>query len=126
MPTPNSPNETEMLYYCALSYGNLTCLVNDTLAHPQLVSPFPQVDSIAPPNADLVIVLIGGLPVPFLVAVRLIKAGHEVCYAYGPAYWNAWRSLRSNTARAAELAAAMRGGGEGKRGNSNHTNMVPY
>jgi len=95
-----------VVYYCALSYGNLACLANDCLEAPQADGAEGE-RAVGAPNAAVVMLLAGGLPVPFLVCVRAIAGGDEVTVGYGPSYWSAWRHLRRRT----DVAAAASGGG---------------
>jgi hypothetical protein len=110
------------LYFCALGHGNLTCLANDPLIDPLAASLAAAAAAssssssgwdaadhprIGPPNVAVTVVLLNGLPLPLLVTTRGIKAGDQVCYSYGAAYWHAWAGLR------AQISKEQQGGGEG-------------
>jgi hypothetical protein len=83
----------DSVYFCSLGFGNLTCLANDPVVAPQLEGPEGRA-GVGAPNAVLVVLLAGGLPVPFVVTTGPIPAKGEVLIAYGDKYWGAWRMLR--------------------------------
>lgn len=102
---PGSPDAGMVLYYSALSFGNLTCLANDTLQEVTAAGPYQPQRVQADANADVIIVFVGSLPLPFLVSIEAVAAGDEVTYSYGAKYWSEWRRLRKRTQiAAAELA----------------------
>lgn len=110
------------VHFCALGFGNLTCLINDPVLSPaEAAATFAahanaassgrasssgggggaaggtgggtggqQLRLLLPPNADLVVVLVNGLPLPLVVTTRQLAAGEEVAMAYGGRYWAAW------------------------------------
>lgn len=92
------------MYFCALGYGNLTCLANDPIVAPDREGPEGEA-AVTEANVAVVPLLVGGLPAPFMVCVRAIEPGEEVLIDYGRPYWKAWRMLRLNTEAAARAAS---------------------
>lgn len=96
-----------MLHLCALGFGNLTCLVNDPLLNPTSGAATTELEQIAPPNVELCMVLVNGLPLPVLITIQQVQRGQELCCSYGREYWQVWCQLKAAAAAAVTGGMAM-------------------
>ncbi|KAF8063763.1 hypothetical protein HT031_003620 [Scenedesmus sp. PABB004] len=80
------------LHFCALGRGNLCAHINDPATDPAA----PGGGGGAPANAEVVVVLVNGLPLPLLVAGRAVRAGEELGMSFGPRYWDVWRRVTAD------------------------------
>lgn len=109
-PSGSTPSGTRhTLYFCALGYGNLTSLVNDPVLDPYAAAAAcapaaADCERLMPPNVDILVVLLNGLPLPLLVTTRPIKLGEQICYAFGRGYWSVWVELQRAVKQANEAA----------------------
>lgn len=112
MADPAAPNQLRtrpLLYFSALGFGNLTCLVNDArldVAAEEGAAGGAGRKLAAPVNCALVVAVVCGAPVPLLVTTLPLASHQELLISYGDDYWAAWRSTRASV-------MAARGGGDG-------------
>lgn len=99
-----------MLYFCALGFGNLTCLVNDPVLDPMAAAASADADCVADANVEMCVVLVNGLPMPVLVTTQEVKRGQEVLCSYGRPYWQMWADFRAGkTSGAADDGIGQQG-----------------
>jgi hypothetical protein len=90
-----------MLYFCALGFGNLTCLVNDPAQSPAAAAAGSEIADASAANVGLCVVLVNGLPLPVLMATKDIKQGQELLCNYGKGYWQTWCHIAEGRLEAA-------------------------
>ncbi|KAG1674412.1 hypothetical protein FOA52_012939 [Chlamydomonas sp. UWO 241] len=107
--------EQKQLFIEGVGYGNLTALAND----PKMVDAMLAAGRVdracyeaalcandVQPNCTLVQALVRGWPTVFLVVFSPVKAGFELLYCYGHAYWQFQWQCSNRVARAQAKAQA--------------------